>query len=243
MKKLILLIFLTGISITNSAQTGKIIGKITNSNTGASLPGVSVYLEGTNKGAATDLDGNYFIAKVQHGNYNLIAMYLGYYKVVLSEINVDNETTEINISLSPTNSVKGLSKEMETFYLNNLPLESQKILNEFKELNESKYFLTLQEVHFKNSTQDLDIERENKILLLKLKEETIANKLKKNENPALEEELKNIINELLELQESQRIKQIYYLELKLNKLKISIAEIRYNKGSVITNRFKQLLKQ
>ncbi len=170
-------------------------------------------------------------------------MYLGYYKVVLSEINVDNETTEINISLSPTNSVKGLSKEMETFYLNNLPLESQKILNEFKELNESKYFLTLQEVHFKNSTQDLDIERENKILLLKLKEETIANKLKKNENPALEEELKNIINELLELQESQRIKQIYYLELKLNKLKISIAEIRYNKGSVITNRFKQLLKQ
>lgn len=45
---------------------------------GNPLIGSTVYLEGTTKGAATDIDGFYRIENVETGSYNLIASYIGY---------------------------------------------------------------------------------------------------------------------------------------------------------------------
>ncbi|MCE2612187.1 TonB-dependent receptor [Flavobacteriaceae bacterium D16] len=53
--------------------TGKVVDEL-----GVPLAGASVFLEGTNSGAQADIDGNYSIANVQPGSYNLIASYLGY---------------------------------------------------------------------------------------------------------------------------------------------------------------------
>ena len=57
--------------------TTTIAGKVVDEQ-GAPLVGASVFLEDTELGAQTDFDGNYRIANVPPGSYNLIASYLGY---------------------------------------------------------------------------------------------------------------------------------------------------------------------
>jgi hypothetical protein len=39
------------------AQTGKIVGKMIDAKTGETLPGATVLIEGTTKGASADFDG------------------------------------------------------------------------------------------------------------------------------------------------------------------------------------------
>ncbi|MEM7485998.1 MAG: TonB-dependent receptor [Bacteroidota bacterium] len=45
---------------------------------GQPIPGASVFLEGTEKGAQTDFDGNYQISNISPGSYNLVVSYIGY---------------------------------------------------------------------------------------------------------------------------------------------------------------------
>ncbi|MDR1897002.1 MAG: SusC/RagA family TonB-linked outer membrane protein [Prevotellaceae bacterium] len=73
-----------------------ITGKITDVKTGESLPGVSVQIEGVNKGTETDSEGNYKITH-QSGKLTLIYSLLGY-KNVYKEI---AESGIYNISLTP----------------------------------------------------------------------------------------------------------------------------------------------
>ncbi len=56
---------------------GGIKGKVTDASTGEALPGVTMQLEGTSFGAATDLNGNYIIPNVPAGSYTLKASYIG----------------------------------------------------------------------------------------------------------------------------------------------------------------------
>uniref|UniRef100_UPI001FB3E123 carboxypeptidase-like regulatory domain-containing protein n=1 Tax=Rhodothermus marinus TaxID=29549 RepID=UPI001FB3E123 len=58
--------------------TGKITGRVIDAATGAPLPGVSVYIEGTTLGAATDVDGEYVIIGVRPGTYTVVASFVGY---------------------------------------------------------------------------------------------------------------------------------------------------------------------
>lgn len=53
-------------------------GKITDSETGEALPGATVMLKGTYFGTSTDLEGNYKIANVKEGTYNLEISLIGY---------------------------------------------------------------------------------------------------------------------------------------------------------------------
>ena len=50
-----LLLFGFGISVLFAGDTGKIIGKITDSETGETLFGVNVLLKGTSMGSASDM--------------------------------------------------------------------------------------------------------------------------------------------------------------------------------------------
>ncbi len=54
-----------------SAQTGTIRGQVTDAETGETLIGVTVVLEGTTTGAPTDLDGKYSIANIEPGTYSI----------------------------------------------------------------------------------------------------------------------------------------------------------------------------
>jgi len=81
----IILLFSTQVTY---GQSGKIAGKVTDASTGEALPFVNVMVEGTNQGAATDLDGNYFIINMPPGTYSVKASAIGYNSVTAQGIKV-----------------------------------------------------------------------------------------------------------------------------------------------------------
>ena len=85
-----------------SGTTGKISGFAKDAETGDALPGVNVILEGTSMGAASDLDGYFFIINIPPGNYTLKATMMGY-QVQSTKINVRVDlTVKVNFNLRPT---------------------------------------------------------------------------------------------------------------------------------------------
>lgn len=91
--------------IISQAQTGKIVGKIVDSKTGETLPGATVLIEGTTKGASSDFDGNFSLGGLQPGKYTLIASYITYdNKKFIAVIVKANDVTEFNIMLDQSSS-------------------------------------------------------------------------------------------------------------------------------------------
>jgi outer membrane receptor protein involved in Fe transport len=81
---------------------GKISGKLVDAETGGPLIGANVVIQGTNMGAASDLEGNYLILGVPPGNYSLMVMMMGYAKVTINDVIVTaGEVAKINASLKP----------------------------------------------------------------------------------------------------------------------------------------------
>jgi len=76
-----------------SQQTGKVIGKVTDTS-GSSLPGVSIVVKGTTNGTITDIDGAYVIPNVP-GNAILLFSFVG---MKSQEISVAGKTS-INVVL------------------------------------------------------------------------------------------------------------------------------------------------
>lgn len=104
-KKIALTIAISLITLIINAQTGKIIGKIIDSKTGETLPGATVLIEGTTKGASADFDGNYSLTGLQAGKYTLIASYITYDNKKFIDVVVNaNDVTEFNIGLDQSNS-------------------------------------------------------------------------------------------------------------------------------------------
>jgi len=60
------------------AQTGSISGKVIDVKSGESLPGAQVLVQGTNRGAASDVNGVYTIRSVPPGTYTVEARFIGY---------------------------------------------------------------------------------------------------------------------------------------------------------------------
>ena len=61
-----------------SAQPGALHGRVVDAATGEPLPGVSVFLSQTTRGAATDADGQFAFSGVTAGSYVLVASMVGY---------------------------------------------------------------------------------------------------------------------------------------------------------------------
>jgi outer membrane receptor protein involved in Fe transport len=81
-------------------NTGKIAGKITDAQTKETLVGVNVVLVGKTLGAASDVDGNYFIINIPPGTYHLRASAIGYSSSLIDSIQVyADQTTRIDIVL------------------------------------------------------------------------------------------------------------------------------------------------
>ncbi len=98
-KKLLFVFFSLLLSNSILAQTGKITGFVTDSN-GEPLPGVTVIIQGTTQGNASELDGYYQILNVKAGTYTLRASYIGFATVVIENVEVNiNLTTEVDITL------------------------------------------------------------------------------------------------------------------------------------------------
>lgn len=82
-------------------QAGKLTGVVKDVTTGELLVGSNIIVEGTNLGAASDLDGYYVILNIPPGNYNLRASMIGYASSVVTSVRINiGQTTLINFSLS-----------------------------------------------------------------------------------------------------------------------------------------------
>ena len=86
-----------------AATTGKISGRVTDSETGNGLFGANVVIEGTTMGAATDLSGDYFILNVSPGTYNVAVTMMGYTKTRTTDVEVSiDRTIKVDVKLKPT---------------------------------------------------------------------------------------------------------------------------------------------
>lgn len=103
-KYLAVLVFFFVASLVN-AQTGRISGTINDSKTGETLPGASVMIEGTTKGAAADFDGKFAINNVPAGKVTLVVSYVSYTSKKIEGVIVKaNDVTNVNLLLEPSTS-------------------------------------------------------------------------------------------------------------------------------------------
>lgn len=96
------------------AQSGDLTGTVTDSESGATLPGVNVVLQEINEGAAANAEGVYVIENVPAGTYTLQATFVGY-NAFETQVTIEpNQRIKQNIELSPE--TVGLDEVVVTGY-------------------------------------------------------------------------------------------------------------------------------
>jgi hypothetical protein len=78
-----------------AGTTGKLAGRVTAKESGEPLIGANVMIEGSVLGAATDLDGNFYILQIPPGTYSIRFSMIGYQSLVINDVRmmVDLTTT------------------------------------------------------------------------------------------------------------------------------------------------------
>jgi hypothetical protein len=88
---------LTGLMV---AQSGYLGGLITDAESSQPLVGANISIENSEVGAASDMDGQYVIADLRPGSYNIRIEYLGYQPVLKNNVVVrSGRRTELNIRM------------------------------------------------------------------------------------------------------------------------------------------------
>ncbi len=100
---LVVILSLVAIQMALAGTTGKLTGRVYDKSTGVPLPGVNVIIQGSSMGAATNLDGGYFIINVPVGTYTMTASMMGYSPLEVQNIQVSADLTRtIDFPLSET---------------------------------------------------------------------------------------------------------------------------------------------
>lgn len=88
-------------TILFAGVTGKVAGVVKDKDSGETLPGANVIVEGTNRGAAADANGNYLILNLPPGEYVLKVQMMGYQPTRITGVQVyTDRTTKVNCELS-----------------------------------------------------------------------------------------------------------------------------------------------
>jgi outer membrane receptor protein involved in Fe transport len=86
---------------TYAGVTGKIAGKVTDTQNGEELIGINVLIEGTTMGAATGINGTYIILNIEPGVYSLVFSGVGFQRKIVRDVRVSSDfTTRIDIQLA-----------------------------------------------------------------------------------------------------------------------------------------------
>ena len=84
-----------------AGTTGKLVGRVTAKESGEPLIGANVMIEGSVLGAATDLDGNFYILQIPPGTYSIRFSMIGYQSLVINDVRMMVDlTTTANGALS-----------------------------------------------------------------------------------------------------------------------------------------------
>ncbi|WP_411029750.1 TonB-dependent receptor domain-containing protein [Spongiimicrobium sp. 3-5] len=95
----VLLIFLmTFTNVVLAQSSGTLVGKVIDNQTGESLLGATVQVEGANLYAVSDIDGNFTINNVPDGNYTVKCSFLSY-KTQTQNITISGQETSIEFNL------------------------------------------------------------------------------------------------------------------------------------------------
>jgi len=92
---LIVSLVLTLSQIIYAGNVGKLFGTVVEKGTGAILPGVNVFLEGTSLGGSTDLNGEFIILNIPPGTYTVECSYIGYRTIKMTEVRIQSDQTTI----------------------------------------------------------------------------------------------------------------------------------------------------
>lgn len=96
---LLLLFALPGVALAQG--TGTLAGRVVDAQSGETLIGANIRVDGTSLGAATNVDGEFRIIGVPVGVYAITASYTGYTAVTVEDVEINNGyTRELNFELS-----------------------------------------------------------------------------------------------------------------------------------------------
>src|SRR5919198_1128907 len=96
----LLTIFLILFSSTAIAQTGNIVGKITDESNNQTLVGATITIIENSKKAVTESDGTYKFKDIPVGKYTLQISFVGYESKKVSDVEIiKGEITTLNITL------------------------------------------------------------------------------------------------------------------------------------------------
>ena len=111
MKTLNILIFILVFAFSTSLfaqQRGQITGTVVDAESGETIIGASIFIEGTSKGAASDIDGNYTIRSVDPGTYVLVVSYISYSTQRITNVVLENgQVLKLDIALQPETELLG----------------------------------------------------------------------------------------------------------------------------------------
>lgn len=98
--KTIITLALIFFTIGLSAQTGSIVGKLTDKDfNNEPLPFANVIIKGTSTGTTSDIDGLYALENVPVGDYTIVFSFVGYETVELAATVEANKVTTINVPM------------------------------------------------------------------------------------------------------------------------------------------------
>ncbi len=96
------LIIIWILSVTTAVgQTGALTGHIVDARSGEALPGVNVIVQGTLRGAATDIDGKFLVSGIRPGTHTVSFALVGYKRELRSGVAItDGGVTTLDVRLT-----------------------------------------------------------------------------------------------------------------------------------------------
>lgn len=223
--KLFALFIIAGTVSFSQGTTGKIYGRFTNIETGEPIPGLSVRIEGTKIGAASDNEGNYFIINVPPGVYNLEAAGLGYRKVKKEGIKVAvDKNTKIDFNLEYADEYV-LTEKQEQYFLQKFTDNRKIELLKLKEVDKLKYQRKLLNMFYNppaNPENEIKTTFEN-ILQLTKQIDALAVEYKQQSNEESKKKIQSYMMDKLEMRFNLQEKK---MQLEIQKLSEGIDDLR-----------------